>query len=124
MTALCLAGGGSLVKLAVTSFTLVWLHTIEKVPWEEDWRVEADRLVLTEARIKGSGAGMEPPPEARLEDGSYRWSPADGGRSEVILRRSPVPEAGDWTLCAAGACRPLGAILPAEADPVTLYPCS
>ena len=28
-----------------------------------------------QARVKGSGAGMEPPPEARLVDGWFQWQP-------------------------------------------------
>lgn len=123
MSGLCLAGGGAVVKLATTAFTLAWMHTVEHLPWQEDWRVEAGRLVLVESRIKGSGAGMEPPPEARLVEGFYTWSPPDGARKEILLRRSPAPGVGDWTLCAEGSCRPLGELLPPDADPVRLYPC-
>lgn len=124
MTALCVSGGGALVKLALAGFTLVWTHTVEKVPWEEDWRVAPDRLVLLESRVKGSGAGMEPPPEARLDGGWYRWTPADPDRTEILLRRSPADGVGDWTLCGGGLCRPLGAIVGPTADPVRLAPCA
>ena len=123
VSALCLAGGGVVAKFAVATFTLAWVHTIEKIPWEEDWRVEPDRLVLTESRIKGSGAGMEPPPEARLEGGFYRWAPENPDRPEVILRRSPADNVGDWSLCLEDRCREIGDILPPDADPVRLYPC-
>ncbi|ODN68631.1 DUF1850 domain-containing protein [Methylobrevis pamukkalensis] len=123
MSLLCIAGAGVTVRIAATVFTLAWTHTIEKVPWEEDWRIEGHRLMLTQSRIKGSGAGMEPPPDARLEDGFYRWAPADPYRTEVILRRAPVEIAGDWRLCVDGACRRLGEIVPVEADPVRLSVC-
>ncbi|SMF07938.1 hypothetical protein SAMN06265365_102215 [Tistlia consotensis] len=123
MSVLCLAGGGVVARIAATAFTLAWMHTVERIPWEEDWRVEGDRLVVVESRVKGSGAGMDPPPEARLLDGFYRWTPEQGERREVILRRSPAPNVGDWTLCALGTCRKLGEILPPDADPVRLYPC-
>jgi hypothetical protein len=47
--------------LALAAFTLVWTHSIEKVDWQEDWHVTPDGLELVQARVKGSGAGMEPP---------------------------------------------------------------
>jgi hypothetical protein len=59
---LCLAAGALSAVLAVNAFTLSWIHSIEKIRWEEDWRIEAGALVIDEARIRGSGAGMEPPP--------------------------------------------------------------
>lgn len=119
---LCLLGAGTVVRLAVTGFTLTWLHTIEKIPWEEDWLIEVGRLRVTEVRIKGSGAGMEPPPEAQLVDGWYRWHPGGAVLAELVLRRSAAPGVGDWQLCTAGSCQPLGTLLP-EADPVTLRAC-
>ncbi|ESR22404.1 DUF1850 domain-containing protein [Lutibaculum baratangense] len=123
---LCVLGAGKIVTLAVAGFALSWTHTVERVPWQEEWRVEGDRLVLETSRIKGSGAGMEPPPEARLVDGWYVWHPEEP-RPEIVLRRATEPGVGDWTLCTPGdgeprrACRPLGEIV--DADPVTLRPC-
>ena len=58
---LCLAAGAASAVLALNGFTLAWTHSIEKIHWEEDWRVEGRALVITEARIRGFGAGMEPP---------------------------------------------------------------
>ncbi|WP_075215179.1 DUF1850 domain-containing protein [Mongoliimonas terrestris] len=123
MSALCLAGGGALVKIAATAFTLGFVHSIEKIPIVDAFVVAADGLTLVESRIKGSGAGTEPAPDARLQDGWYVWTPADGHRDALVLRRSGVSGTGDWTLCANGACRPLGALLPQGADPVTLTAC-
>jgi hypothetical protein len=120
--AVCLAGAGELLRIAATAFTLSWTHTIEKTLWVESWMVTRQALVLTEVKIKGSGAGMEPPAEARLVDGWYVWHPDDQQRPAISLRRAP--EAGDWTFCASSVpCAPLGKILPAAADPVILYPC-
>ena len=118
----CLAGAGALLRVAATTFTLSWTHTIEKIPWVESWAVSDKTLLLTEAKVKGSGAGMEPSPEAHLVDGWYVWHPANPQRREIVLRREPV--AGDWTFCApAVPCAPLGNLLPQDADPVTIKPC-
>jgi hypothetical protein len=61
---------------------------------------------------------MEPPPEARLENGYYVWNPGIV-RDEILLRREP--HAGDWTLCAGGRCATIGDWLGRDADPVHLY---
>jgi hypothetical protein len=120
--ALCLAGAGLTLHLAVATFTLGWTHTVEKTAWEEDWRVEPDALVLTQARIQGSGAGMDPPPEARRVDGWFVWTPDNPRRERIVLRRAAG--VGDWRLCAADRpCTPLGDLLGKDADPVTLWAC-
>ncbi len=95
--------------LSVAAFTLTWTHSIEKVEWQEDWRITASGLELVEARVKGSGAGMEPPPQARLIDGWFRWKPERPAMPEVILGNSGA--AGEWRLCADGKCRTLSDIL-------------
>lgn len=117
MSLLCLAAAGVAVEVATSGFTLAWTHSIERTHWEERWRVEADRLVLEEARVQGSGAGMEPPPEARREGSFYVWQPQEE-RRVVVLRRDP--HAGDWHLCAGGRCAPLGRWVGNDADPVRL----
>lgn len=57
---LCVASAGVVKTLAVVAFTLAWTHSIEKTEWQEDWRVTPQGLELIAARVKGSGAGMEP----------------------------------------------------------------
>jgi hypothetical protein len=106
---LCLASAGVVKALSIASFTLVWTHSIEKVDWQEDWRVTPQGLELTQARVKGSGAGMEPPPEARLVDGWFQWRPKRGLMPEVVLGNSGA--AGEWRLCHDGNCRTLSEIL-------------
>ena len=118
---LCLIGGGVSIAVAWTAFTLSWTHTVENVEWQEDWRVAASGLEIVEARIKGTGAGMEPPPGARLERGWWRYRPQLEAMPRLILARSEV--AGDWRLCRQGECVTVGALLGAEADVVTLTPC-
>ncbi|MDP3315414.1 MAG: DUF1850 domain-containing protein, partial [Devosia sp.] len=73
--ALCVAAGGKMVAIATTLFTLSWTHSVERTDWSETWRVSEQGLELTEARIKGSGAGMDPGEGAKLEDGWWAWSP-------------------------------------------------
>ena len=68
--ALCLSAGTLVASLAVQAFTLAWTHSIEKVRWEEDWRIAGDRLEIVAARIRGTGAGMEPPAGAVLQAGT------------------------------------------------------
>ena len=118
---LCLLAAALTVPLTGDTVTLAWSHSVEHVRWEETWRDTPEGLVLVEARVKGSGAGMDPPPEAHLEDGFWAWTPAIPPLAEVVLRRSGAT--ADWELCHDGACRSMAALLPPEADPVILAPC-
>ena len=67
MTGLCLAVGALTAKLAISSFTLAWTHSVERIGWQEDYTITAAGFVLTESRIQGSGAGMDPPEGSVLE---------------------------------------------------------
>jgi len=120
---LCLASAGAVKTLAVAAFTLAWTHSIEKVEWQEDWRVTPAGLELVAARIKGSGAGMEPAPDARLVGGWFQWHPQQAPLPELVLGNSGL--AGEWRLCAAGRCRTLAQILghAVGAQPTTLSAC-
>jgi hypothetical protein len=106
---LCLASAGVVKTLVLAAFTLAWTHSIEKVEWQEDWRLTPDGLVLEQARVKGSGAGMEPPPDARLIDGWFQWHPRRAPMPQLVLGNSGA--AGEWRLCSAGKCRTLSEIL-------------
>jgi hypothetical protein len=106
---LCLISAGVSKTLALASFTRAWSHSIEKTDWQEDWRVTPLGLELVEARVKGSGAGMEPPPDARLIDGWFQWRPKRAPMPQVVLGNSGL--AGEWRLCMGGNCRTLSAIL-------------
>jgi hypothetical protein len=105
---LCLASAGIVKTLAAAVFTLAWTHSIEKVDWQEDWRVTPQGLELAQARVKGSGAGMEPPAEARLVDGWFQWRPQRAAMPEVVLGNSGA--AGEWRLCTGGKCSTLSQI--------------
>lgn len=115
---LCLAGAETL-RLAVTAFTLAWTHSVEHVRWEEDWRLTPAGLELVAARVRGSGAGMEPPAGAALVDGWWVYAPRVPPQRELVLAASGATGEG-WTLCAAGRCLELGA-RPGPA--VRLTPC-
>ncbi len=108
-------------------FTLAWTHSIEKTRWEEDYRVQRDaagqpRLRLTRARIQGTGAGMEPPPDAVRRGGWYEYVPANQPQGALRLTRSPYT--ADFELCPAGRpCRPMGTWLPSDGDITLLWAC-
>lgn len=122
LAALCLAAGALQASVPVDHFTLRWRHSIEKIEWEEDYRIVGNWLHISQARIRGSGAGMEPPDKAVLIDGVWRYRLADPWRREVVLARSEfVP---DYELCVSGTCRRLSHWLPISAGATTLTACS
>jgi hypothetical protein len=120
---LCLASAGGVKTLAIAAFTLVWTHSVEKTDWQEDWRITPQGLELVQARVKGSGAGMEPPPDARLVGGWFQWQPRLAPMPEVVLGNSGA--AGEWRLCIEGRCRTLSDILghPVGANVTTMRAC-
>ncbi len=123
MIGICLAAGLIHAALPLPSFTLDWMHSIEKIRWEEDYRIEGRRLILTEARILGSGAGMEPPADAVFKDGVYRYRPKLPPLKDLRLTQSPFTKG--YELCSAGHCRPLAGYLPgiAKIAVITVTPC-
>ena len=121
MPGICLAAGVLHAFIATTQFTLAWTHSIEKIRWEEDYAVVDGALRLTEARIRGSGAGMEPPVGARFEGGVWRYKPELPALPQLRLTRSVF--APDYELCTVGACRPLSQWIPISDAVTTLEPC-
>jgi hypothetical protein len=122
VTGLCLTAGNAIIKwLGVMSFTLSWVHSVQKTSWEEDWQVGPAGLQLVAARVQGHGAGMEPPEGARFEKGIWHWVPDVKPLTEISLRRSDAVD--DWQICAQGQCQPLAQIVASKADPVILSPC-
>lgn len=119
---ICLIAGLLVAPLG-EAVTLRWTHSIEKTLWEEDYRREGERLLLTEARIRGTGAGMEPPEGARLDNGVWRYTPPLPPLPRVALRHSPY--VAPYIVCVAERCQPLTDWLPglpAEAV-IELAPC-
>jgi hypothetical protein len=107
---ICLMAGTIAASLTVDAFTLAWTHSIEKVRWEEDWRIVAGSLHISQARIRGSGAGMEPPSDAVLRDGVWHYRPPLP--PQISLRLTHSPHTAGYELCFAGSCQPLAHYLP------------
>jgi hypothetical protein len=120
---LCLILGAVQMLLAGDSFTLAWTHSVEKTRWEEDWNVGLAGLQLVEARIEGSGAGMEPPQGAVFDGKVWRYHPPLAFvQDQIILARSGAT-AGAWEICSQGNCQPIPESGAADEGPAILKPC-
>lgn len=116
------------VFVPMQHFTLAWTHSIEKVRWEEDYAVvdsptasQAAVLRAVAARVRGSAAGMEPPPDATLRNGWYEYTPQFQTPPELRLTRSEFTP--DYELCTHGHCRPLSDWLASDGGVTQLTPC-
>lgn len=112
MSALCLGLAGAIAAtLAVpgTGFTLAWSHSVEKIRWEEHYAVRDDGLHLQYARVRGSGAGMEIPDDARFENGYWSYRPQLPALQPLRLTRSDY--SSDYEICIDGRCQPMSALL-------------
>ena len=107
------------LTLASASFDLNWRHSVEKTEWRETWIVDGGRLHLTEAAVKGSGAGMDPGDGARLIDGWWVWAPDLAPLPDLTLAASGAT-GGGWRICDGITCHEIGAD-PGQA--ITLAPC-
>lgn len=114
---ICIASAITTLLLAGEAFTLSWTHSVEKVGWQEHWRVDGARLVIDEARVKGSGAGMEPPDDAVLRsDGWWVYRPGLPPQQQLLLAVSGATPDG-WLLCVdGGSCHQLEQVLPPGPD--------
>lgn len=104
---LCIASAGSVVTLLAGSFSLSWIHSVEKTEWVEHWQAEGNRLALVSAHVKGSGAGVDLPPDAVWEDGGWTYHPALSPLPQLSLAASGATTSG-WQLCTADTCVELG----------------
>lgn len=116
---ICIVTAGKTFAIAASAFTLSWTHSIERTRWEERWTLAPAGLQLVEARVKGSGAGVEPGDGAVLKDGWWRWVPRVPPQKELLLAASGATGEG-WTLCAKGGCALLGE---RPADPAVVRAC-
>ena len=145
LAGLCLSTARASAFVPGQLFTLAWVHSIEKVRWEEDYRVVSGggddvdggggaRLLATQARVRGSAAGMEPAPGAVLRHGWFAYTPQD--KHPEVLRLSRSEFVPDYELCIrspssarAGpgtgheGCRPMGHWLPSDGGVTTVKAC-
>lgn len=121
-SALCIVVGTALVQVPAQRFTLRWQHTVEKILWEEDYVVAGEWLYLSGARVQGSGAGMEPPPDAVKVGTAWHYRPPQRWHREVRLARSAFGL--DYELCIDDACRPMVDWAPGALAPTVLSPCA
>jgi len=116
---LCILTGAKVTTFAISFFTLTWTHSIEKVEWQEDWKIINSKLKIVEARIKGSGAGMEPPSNAKLIKGWWVYKPQVSAKDELILATSET-NIKNWSICFDGTCEELPRN---QNKPLKLYAC-
>jgi hypothetical protein len=114
---IALIAAASTYLLPTDSITLRWTHTVEKTPWEEDYHVRGRSLVIEEARVKTSGAGMDAPPDARWSQGWWRYRPNLGALDEVTLANSEFAQG--YTICWKGTCKLLQEFV-RRGEPVSL----
>jgi hypothetical protein len=117
----CLLAAGATIRLGTIALTLAWTHSIEKIRWEEDYRLTPAGIVLQQDRIQGTGAGMEPPPDAIFDGKWWRYKPHLAPLPQVVMRRSGAT--ADYQVCIGGTCKAMGEYVGADADPVTLTRC-
>lgn len=95
-------------------FTLAWTHSVVRTEWREHWRMQGTELVFTEGRVRGSGAGMDPPEGGVLEDGwwVYRRTGAKALRVPSLHLAVSGATGSGWRLrTEAAGCRGLEAML-------------
>lgn len=109
-TCIAIAAGLMTTILPTSTITLKWIHSVEKVPWEEDYAATLDGLVITEARVVRSGAGMEPPESARFDGEWWRYKPALFPLPIVEFANSEF--VGGYQICWAGRCQRLSDLVP------------
>lgn len=118
----CLFLGTKQILFATSAFTLAWAHSVEGTRWEEDWRVSPAGLEIVEARVAGSGAGMEPPEGAVFDGRVWRYRPNLPPQAQVALARSGAT-GGGWQICVEGQCREIAEPAAEARGPAILKPC-
>lgn len=114
----CLMVGSAMLALAAPGFTLDWQHSVEKTRWRESWEIVQGVLLLTEAAVQGSGAGMEPGEGAQLRAGWWVWKPLLAPQPRLVLAASGAT-GGGWRLCSGTICHDISE----TGEAVVLRPC-
>ncbi len=116
-----LVAGVLRASVPATEFTLEWKHSVQQTQWLESYRIERGMLVLVEARVEGSGAGMEPGANARFDGRGWVWQPAGAPLRSIDLAHSTF--GGDYQLCSDARCSTLRDLTGGSDGVVTLRPC-
>ncbi len=116
----CILAAGKTLVLAAAAFTLSWTHSVEKIRWTEHWRVTPAGLVVEQARVEGSGAGMDPPDGSVFRNGGWDYKPKLPPQPKLVLAASGAT-GGGWLVCVEGqACLTLGE---KAGPPISIEPC-
>lgn len=122
--------GKSAACLAGLLFSLSWTHSVEKTEWIEHWQSDNELLVLRETFVKGSGAGIDPAPNAVLENGWYHWGPESPVTVPSISLANSELTPDNWMLCAldsvtreAGECIDFAKFEGQGVESFTIKPC-
>jgi len=83
------------------------------------WQAASAGLQVAEARVRGSGAGMDPPEGSVFRDGWRICRPTVGPQGRLVLAASGATGEG-WTPCAEGRCALVRA---GPADPAVVTAC-
>ena len=112
--ALCIALIGSTIAVVLPTdkITLSWTHIGRANALEEDYAIEKGALVITEARVARSGAGMDAPSGAIWAQGRWHYVPSLDPLPEIILANSSF--AGGYSVCWEGSCRRLSDVIAAD----------
>ena len=124
IAALCaIVSGQSYVLTTEPAFTLKWKHSVEKIQWEEDWQMCGNQLHITAARVRGSGAGMDPPENAVYKKGYWEYQPQLPSQQQLRLTHSQFTEG--YSFCIENQCQLLADKIPLTADDnlIIITPC-
>jgi hypothetical protein len=126
MSGFCFGVAFTLVQATIPAptMTLAWTHSVEKIRWEEDYAIRNNRLVLTAARVQGTGAGMEPGENAVRRGDWWEYHPEVAPLPSVTLAHSDFTD--DYSVCANGKCQKLKELLGKSANPerpIDFFPC-
>lgn len=119
---LCLEAAGHTLVVAIQAFSLLWIHSVERTEWREEWAIEGDRLRVVEAAVSATGAGMEIPDGAVLQDGAWHYRPDLPPQARVAFADAGRADS-DWTLCAKDTCVSLRSVLPVRGEGFVMQAC-
>lgn len=124
MPVLCVLIAGTVrATLPGDAFSIAWTHSVQRTQWEEHYRLRDGVIVLDEARVQGSGAGMEAGDDAVRRDGWWTWHPQ---LRLPALNLTQSSYAGDYTICSVDGCTALARLAgpAAEGAAVVIAPCA